>query len=382
MSGSCAFANDMGVVRNMLGAVDCNTRHFSMLGYQSLTGSHLFQTSLTICLTIYVAVLGYRLLLAPDSMRLSDVPGIALKIGLIVALITSWSAFQTLVFDLATRAPLEIADVVSVPAQADSAFASDPVAGLQDAYDQLSGAATSLGKAAGSTNQVFANHKGQSAELLTIAADVLFLGCAGLIAVITIALGVLSAIGPVFVTLLLFFETRGFFIGWVRAIAAAAFALLSTWTLIVLMLHVFEPWLQELAQQSGSGSLDEQTATTAAAIVFVFAACQLVMIIAGFVIALGFSPTRKRPTQSARQQIFQRGDEPVLLAALSRPARLAEQLQKPGAAAAVAKVARFAPGFRAAPATVVGGHEATTAANSYRRPFLSYADRQSRGEPA
>ena len=138
----------MGVVRNTLAAVDCNTRHFSMLGYESLTGSHLFQTALTVCLTIYVAVLGYRLLLAPDSMRLSDVPGIALKIGVIVALITSWSAFQTLVFDLATRAPLEIADLVSAPAQADSALASDPVSGLQEAYDQLSGAATSLGKAA------------------------------------------------------------------------------------------------------------------------------------------------------------------------------------------------------------------------------------------
>jgi type IV secretion system protein VirB6 len=314
-------------------------------------------------------------------MRLSDVPGIALKIGVIVALITSWSAFQTLVFDLATRAPLEIADVVSAPAQADSAFASDPVAGLQDAYDQLSGAATSLGKAAGSTNQVFANHKGQSAELLTIAADVLFLGCAGLIAVITIALGVLSAIGPVFVTLLLFFETRGFFIGWVRALAAAAFALLSTWTLIVLMLHVFEPWLQELAQQSESGSLDEQTATTAAAIVFVFAACQLVMIIAGFVIALGFSPTRKRQMQSARHQVFQRGDEPALLAALSRPARLAEQLQRPGAAASLAKGARLTPAFHAAPAAIIEA-PGTAAAHSYRRPFLSYADQQSSGEPA
>ena len=61
--------------------------------------------------------------------------------------------------------------------------------------------------------------------------------------------------------------------------------------------------------------------------------------------------------------------------------RLAELLQKPGAAALIGKSTGLAAGFRAAPAAVFDTHE-TAGANSYRRPFLSYADQQSRREPA
>lgn len=375
MSGSCAFANDMGVVRDMLAAVDCNTRDFAMLGYQSLTGNHSpFQTALTALLTIYVALIGYRLLFAPDGTRLSDGPGIALKIGAIVALVTSWGLFQTLVFDMAARVPLEIAGLISAPIQDSSSLTSDPVGGMQAAYDQLSESATSLGKAAGSAGQVYANHKGEQAELLSIAAGVLFLSCAGLVAITMIAIGVLTAIGPVFVALLLLFETRGFFIGWVRALAAAAFALLSTWTLIVLMLHVLEPWLQELSQQHEAGPLDEQTATTAAAIVFVFAICQFAMIIAGFVVASGFSLGSRRQTQTSIRQSAAGIGEPVAANAISRPARLAEQLQRTREAASVARSTAFAAPSRMAPAMRDAGNE-TLREHFYRRPFPSRTDR-------
>ena len=68
-----------------------------------------FQTALTALLTIYVALIGYRMLFASGGARLSDGPGIALKIGAILALVTSWATFQTLVFDVAAQAPLEIA---------------------------------------------------------------------------------------------------------------------------------------------------------------------------------------------------------------------------------------------------------------------------------
>ena len=48
--------------------------------------------------------IGYRLLFG-EGARLTDAPMIALKIGAVLALVTNWSLFQTLVFDLAERAP-------------------------------------------------------------------------------------------------------------------------------------------------------------------------------------------------------------------------------------------------------------------------------------
>lgn len=381
MNGSCAFASDMGVVRNMLAAVDCNTRHFAMLGYQSLTASPMFQTALTVCLTLYVALIGYRLLFAPDGMRLSEGPGMALRIGAILALVSGWGLFQTLVFDIADRAPLEIAGLISAPTQDNSPLAADPVEGMQSAYDQLSTAASSFGKTAGTTARSDTSQNGEAAELLAIAAGVVFFCCAGLLAVTLIAIGVLTAAGPVFVTLLLFFETRGFFIGWVRALAAAAFALLSTWTSIVLMLHVTEPWLLELAEQREAGSIEGQTAMTAASIVFVFAACQLGMIVAGFVVASGFSPAARRRTHGTARSSVRQSGEPLVLAAISRPAWLAEQLQRPAAAVSPARTAAFATLEHSAPAEIFVAPE-TFGRNHYRRPTLSHRDETRGAKPA
>ncbi len=136
MSG-CSTVTDLGVVRDVLTTVDCNTRDFARLGYESLAAANSpFQAALTVALTIYVAVIGYRLLFG-EGARLSTGPCIALKIGAVLALVTSWSLFQTLVFDLAERAPVEIAAVISAPMRGHS-LAADPVAGLQASYDQLS----------------------------------------------------------------------------------------------------------------------------------------------------------------------------------------------------------------------------------------------------
>ena len=77
----CATTTDLGVVRDVLTAVNCNTKSFARLGYESLTAAGSpFQAALTVALTIYVAVIGYRLLFG-NGARLADGPTIALKIA-------------------------------------------------------------------------------------------------------------------------------------------------------------------------------------------------------------------------------------------------------------------------------------------------------------
>jgi type IV secretion system protein VirB6 len=308
----CAAHSDLGLVRDVLLAVDCNTRGFAQAGYESLTlAGSPFETALTLFLTVYVAVTGYRLFLGGAS--LADGPGIVLKIGAILTLITNWNVFQTLVFDMASRAPVEVARAITLPLR-DGATA-DPIAGLQAAYDQLSAAAEALAKAK-------ASGAAGAAETLSLAANILFVASAGLVALLTVTIGVLTAIGPVFVALFLFEQTRGFFAGWVRAIAAAAFGLAGGWTVTVLMLHALEPWLAALAEANVP---DIQTGITTAVIVFIFAASQAAFVLAGFVIARGFR-LNLESKRAARAN-----PEPESAAAvappLSRPALLAEQLK-------------------------------------------------------
>lgn len=369
----CAVIADMGLVRNVLGAVDCNTRGFAQAGYESLTASgSSFQTALTLLLTVYVAVTGYRLLFATGGARLSDGPAIALKIGAILTLLTSWSVFQTLVFDLAAHAPVEIARAVAAPLQGGDGLASDPLRGLQFAYDQLSQASADLARPARTAIETGQNGRAAAAQTLSLASGILFMASAGLVAMVTVAIGVLTAVGPLFVALFLFVQTRGFFVGWVRALTAAAFALFGAWTLTVLMLHVLEPWLAALAQRGADGLPEVQIGLTTATIVFVFAASQAILLLAGIVIARGFRLDLGRP---GRQAMSAPGRDGAAWSAprdlLSRPAQLAEQLQRrddPYAGfgrnhGAVARDSRTASG------PLAGAH----LADFYRRPAVARA---------
>ena len=327
MSGSCAISTDMGAIRDVLATVDCNTRDFARLGYDALTVQSQFQNILTAMLVIYVALIGYRMLFASDGARLADGPGIALKIGTILVLVTNWNVFQTLVFDVASKAPLEIAGLITAPFH--GALAAHPVAGVQAAYDTLSTAAQSLGKSSPTTAQTYASQSTAAADALAIASGVLFMASAGLIAVATIAIGVLTAIGPIFIALFLFLETRGLFVGWVRALAASAFTLLSGWVLIVLMLSALQPWLVELAGQQDAGHIDVQTAITTAAIVFVFAVAEAGLVLAGIIVARGFDLRIARRSVDGKQAPGPRTPSQLTPFELSsRPARLAEQLQQ------------------------------------------------------
>ena len=71
-----------------------------------------FATAFTGLLTIYIALLGYQLLFGRGGLRVTELPFAALKIGLILAFLTSWAAYQTLIFDLLFDGPAEIMKVL------------------------------------------------------------------------------------------------------------------------------------------------------------------------------------------------------------------------------------------------------------------------------
>lgn len=330
MSAACSSLVNDGVIRGVLGAVDCQTRAFAEAGYSSLTSSSSgFQLALTALLTIYVALVGYRMLFASGGARLSEAPGIALKIGAVLALVTSWATFQTLVFDVAAKAPGEIAAAVAAPLQANAgSLAADPVNGLQQAYDQLTRSAVAFGATVGPNAKAYSSPAASAAEALSAASGALFITTAGVIAAATLAIGVLTAVGPVFIAMFLIPATRGLFSGWVRALGAASLVLLLGWLGIVLLLSVLEPWLVALAREQQSGQLQAQTATSAAALVAVFSVGQVGLLIAACVMAFGFrireavGGVGRRLTPSAPPEAAPAQAEP------SRAQRLAFDLQR------------------------------------------------------
>jgi type IV secretion system protein VirB6 len=379
---ACAAMVDDGLIRGVLATVDCQTRVYAQSGYVALTsGSSVFQTALTALLTIYVALIGYRMLFAQGGTRLSDAPGIALKVGLILALVTSWSTFQTLVFNVADRAPVEIAALVSAPmAEANNAgLAASPVDGLQASYDEFSQTAAAYGKLAGPDAKGYSSPQAAAAEATAAASGALFVVSAGVISAATLSVGVLTAVGPLFIVLALIPATRGLFVGWLRALAASALTPLVAWLLIVLMLSVLDPWIATLTEQRVAVRLEPQTAMSAAALVFVFAAGQAALILGACVMALGFRLPTARADRAGRGAEASRGAQAsaaAMTALPSRAERLALDLQRDQSqAAARSRSASTAAAATSAAASRQGSSvtivETQHLGDAYRRPAFT-----------
>lgn len=382
MSGACATLVDAGVIRGVLATVDCQTRAYAQGGYEALTqGSPVFQAALTALLTIYVALVGYRMLFAQGSARLSDAPGIALGIGAILALATSWSTFQALVFDVAERAPVEIAAIASAPWQdgSRSTLAASPIEGLETTYHELSMTAATYGKVAGVDAKPYASPQAAAAEAVSLASGVLFFSSVGVISAATLAIGILTAVGPVFIALALLPATRGIFVGWVRALLAAALTPLVGWLLLVLMLAVIEPWLTTLAEQRAAQQLNPQTAISTAALIFVFGAAQAALVLGACVMALGFhlpANGRRRDASAAepiRAAAAAAGGVSFDAALPSRAERLALDLQRDQAHSAARSRATSAAAAAAAGrgVTVEIGAASERLGETYRRPSVT-----------
>jgi type IV secretion system protein VirB6 len=310
---------DVGIVRDILGSVDCNVQLYSAAGYHALAGpGSPLPAVMTALLTIYVALLGYRMLFAVEGIRLAQAPLIALKIGVILALTLNWSVFQTLVFNLGAQAPLEIGRVISRPmATASPSLASDPIQGIQTAYDELNADAGELAKKAGQTAALAGQppqanpsassggNEAATATDLRRAAAALLASTAGVLGMAFIATGVLTAVGPVFIALLLFEATGGFFTGWLRALVAAILIPMVCWVGASVLLVVLSPRIELLAQQRAAHAINLDAAAAASAIVVIFAAAQGALIVACLLVAGGFRLGR-RVVQAASVPAVQR----------------------------------------------------------------------------
>ncbi|WP_296596766.1 type IV secretion system protein [Phenylobacterium sp.] len=379
---ACPAMMDDGVIRGVMATVECQTRAYAQGGYLALTtGSSVFQSALTALLVIYVALIGYRMLFAQGAVRLADAPGIALKVGLILALVTSWATFQTLVFDTAARAPVEIASLVAGPTQeaSNTGLAASPVDGLQAAYQEFSETAAAYGKLAGPNAKGYSSPQAAAAETAAGAALALFVASAGVISAATLSIGVLTAVGPIFIVLALIPYTRGLFVGWLRAITASALIPMVAWVLIVLMLSVIDPWVAALGEQRVGLQLDPQTTMSAAALVFVFAAGQAALVIGASVMAFAFRLPTMNGDQGSRGAATTPAQAagPQTIPLPSRAERLALDLQRDQAqAASRSRTASAAAAASAASAAATRNvsvtlDETRRLGDTYRRPAFT-----------
>lgn len=212
-------------VADALQKVDCLATDATAVSFGRLFGAHgSFQTALTIILTLYVALLAFNLLTGRSALRVSVLTPRMMTLGLVLTFATSWIAYQSVVWNLATGAPDEIASVlVGSKGSATVLFAQQ----LDGIFTAISDAVSNISPGVAATTPGLAS----PGNILSLAGLILLLGTVGVLVVCRLALAALLIIGPVFIVLALFEGTRGLFEGWLKSLAM--FALVPLLTVIM-----------------------------------------------------------------------------------------------------------------------------------------------------
>jgi type IV secretion system protein VirB6 len=249
-------------VADAVSKVDCLANDATAVSFGRLFGAHgSFTTALTIILTLYIALLAFNLLTGRSALRISVLTPRMMTLGLVLTFATSWIAYQSVVWNLATGAPDEIASVlVGTNGSATLIFAQQ----LDAMFGAITDAVSNINPATVAAAPGFASPP----NILSIAALILLLGTVGVLVVCRLALAALLIIGPVFIVLALFEGTRGLFEGWLKSVAMFALVPLLTVVMGSGALVAIGPMIAGLAETGGEIPLRTAVAILVASIIY------------------------------------------------------------------------------------------------------------------
>lgn len=245
---ACGSVDPRALVASLIGVADCQATALGSDGWRALATSPLFAGVLTGLLMIAVAWHGYRLLAVGVGGTLLPVDAVKLlvRIGIVVALTTSWSAYDRLIYRVATDGPAEIAQATFPAAGIETAALATR---LQNAYDAIEVTpeeklarmtAAQGSEARPAVNPELSASTGPPGSDRNAAANVLIVSGAGSWIAARFATALLLALGPIAIAAMLFETTAGLCIGWLRALIGTALAGLVIPLALALELQMIE----------------------------------------------------------------------------------------------------------------------------------------------
>lgn len=280
-------------VRRMLDFIDCQAQAIGAGGYQALAApGSMLSIVLTGLLTLFVALLGYRMLFGHTPAVRDGVLALV-KIGVVLALATSWTAYRTLIYDVALRGPAELAANVGRPAALPGAGGAlvDHLAFADRAFEQLAAAQTlpaPLVQPPPPGTVAPEMFPGFNTFALGGARVTYLIGALGALALVRLVAGLLLALGPFFIAFLLFDGTRGLFEGWVRVLAGTALGAIGTAIVLGVELALLEPWLADLLARRYAGLPITGAPVELLVATLLFAFVLIGTLVAAARVALGF----------------------------------------------------------------------------------------------
>jgi type IV secretion system protein VirB6 len=259
MIASCpTIGDEAGVAERLAGYIECQSAQIDLAAFQGGLWHGLPTALVSALMVLYVAGIGYRLILHRDL----DVAGLvyaALRLGVVIAVATTLSAYSALFYTVATQGPMELAAMALAPAglQAPSPSetshaAAEDLASLAGAEPKGAPPAPATSPTAGGDPSAKPPASAPAGPAPDLSGAVFLISCVGFSLAARLAQAVVLAAGPLFIAAALFDVSAGLFIGWLRVLVALFLAQAGYAVSAALELSFFA---QEL-ERAASGTAD------------------------------------------------------------------------------------------------------------------------------
>ncbi|MFN3828373.1 MAG: type IV secretion system protein [Micavibrio sp.] len=239
----------MGAIETLIDNVDSMILGFVQGSFGSLTASiHILWQLMFI---VFIAVYGYKVMIS-GRFSASDMIVHCVKIIIILVVATQWDTFFTIAYNMVTDFPNDIAGQIlqgSTNTLGSNAQPTDQMtanSGLSNFFDRGMKIVQKILEGAGLTDFGLYLYAG-----IVFMGTVCFAGYAGMLIILSkIAVAILLAVGPIFILLLIFSNSRGLFEGWLRTLLNYSVIPIFVYTLLAFLLSLAERPLENLEEHS------------------------------------------------------------------------------------------------------------------------------------
>ncbi len=212
-------------VSGSLQAMDCRIEQSVEVGYNRLFGAGgAFAETLTVLLTIYIALLAYGFLTGRTRLTVAMMSPRLMTMVLVLTFVTVWPAYHTIFYGLFIGGPDQVAAaLLGHSGSAVTRFAQS----LDGLFVRIAHIAQSLEGKSGSTMSLLASNS-LPVTLFWVSGLILLMSTLGLLILTRLVLFLLLILGPLFIVFALFNQTRGLFNGWLRTSVVFALAPMLT----------------------------------------------------------------------------------------------------------------------------------------------------------
>lgn len=233
-------------IGELLDRIDASGQNFSQRSYEAL-GQEL-ESLLRLLFILAIVFYGIQLFLGTSRLSVAEIVGRLARVFVILALVSTWSTFNDLVYDWFTEVPEAAGRAIL--AASDTGI-TEPSNGLSQIWRTANVSAAAFSEQAG----YFSVLPALIGMIIMVFAGLFVAVALGIIVLAKVVLWVLLGTAPIFISCFLFGSTRSYAMGWLNQTLLYAIIPLFVYVVAAFLIAAMDPELTAIDQISGNREL-------------------------------------------------------------------------------------------------------------------------------